>query len=103
MYSQTDVICIIRKFVDLVSAEFNLREVYLFGSYANGIADKYSDIDIAIVSDEFEGSRFWDKKKLNKYLLNFSSDIEIHPFNSEDFKDSDPFVTEIKRTGKKIL
>lgn len=87
----------------MVSEEFNLREVYLFGSYANGLAGEYSDIDIALVSDDFEGSRFWDKKKLYKYLLNFSSDIEIHPFNSDDFKDTDPFVVEIKRTGKKIL
>ncbi len=103
MYAETDVINLIKKFINLISEEISLREVYLFGSYANGDAGKYSDIDLAIVSDDFEGSRFWDKKKLNKYLLKSSSDIEIHPFTSEDFQDTDPFVLEIKRTGKKIL
>jgi predicted nucleotidyltransferase len=31
--------------------EFPVREVYLFGSYANGNPNEYSDIDLAIVSD----------------------------------------------------
>lgn len=103
MYTQAEINNIVENFVKIVSENFNLREAYLFGSYANGLANEYSDIDIALVSDEFEGSRFWDKKKLYKYLLKLSSDIEIHPFNSDDFNDSDPFVVEIKRTGKKIL
>ncbi|MBM4176905.1 MAG: nucleotidyltransferase domain-containing protein [Ignavibacteria bacterium] len=103
MYTKKDLIEIIREFIASVSAEFNLQEAYLFGSHAIGVATEFSDIDIALVSDDFEGSRFWDKKKLNKILLNFPSDIEIHPFNTEDFNDSDPFVLEIKRTGTKII
>ncbi|MCC6550311.1 MAG: nucleotidyltransferase domain-containing protein, partial [Ignavibacteriaceae bacterium] len=80
-----------------------LSSVYLFGSYAQGNADEYSDIDLAIVSDCFEGSRFFDKKKLNKYILQTSIDLEIHPFKTEDFTQENPFVREILRRGKRIL
>ena len=103
MYSQSDINNIIKKFISLVSEEFPLRYVYLFGSYANGHAGEYSDVDLAIVSDKFEGSRFFDKKRLNKYVLQISTDLEIHPFKTSDFTDDNPFVKEIIQTGLKII
>lgn len=103
MYTQTDVINIVNKFIGLISDEFPLNSVYLFGSYANGNAKEYSDVDLAVVSDKFEGSRFFDKKKLNKYILKSSVDLEVHPYKTEDFTEDDPFVKEILRTGLKIV
>jgi predicted nucleotidyltransferase len=86
-----------------VSEEFPLKGVYLFGSYARGNAREYSDIDLAVVSDNFEGSRFFDKKKLNKYILKTSVDLEIHPFKTEDFTEDNPFVKEILQTGRRVV
>lgn len=103
MYSKSDINSIVSRFVKLVSDEFPLNTVYLFGSYANGTAKEYSDVDLAIVSDKFEGSRFFDKQKLNKYILKTSIDLEIHPFKTEDFTDDNPFVKEILQTGLKIV
>lgn len=103
MYSQSDINIIINKFISLVSEEFPLKKVYLFGSYATGNTKDYSDIDLAIVSDNFEGSRFFDKKKLNKYIMKISVDLEVHPFRTEDFTEDNPFVKEILQTGLKIV
>jgi predicted nucleotidyltransferase len=103
MYSQSDIKEIVVQFVSLVSEEFPIRMVYLFGSYAQGTAGEYSDIDLAVVSDNFEGSRFFDKKKLIKYLLKTSTDLEIHPYKTEDFSEDDPFVKEIMRTGQRLV
>lgn len=102
MYSRDDVNKIINDFLRLVSGEFSLREAYLFGSYAQGRANEYSDIDLAIVSDCFEGDRFDDKKKLNKYILKTSTDLEIHPYNTLDFNSDNPFVEEVIKKGIKI-
>ena len=103
MYSQRDIKDIVSKFISLVTNEFPVRSVYLFGSYANGNPGEYSDVDLAVVSDMFEGSRFFDKKKLNKYILQTSTDLEIHPFKTDDFTEDNPFVKEIIRTGLKII
>lgn len=103
MYSQSDINNIVSKFISLVSDEFPLKTAYLFGSYAKGNAKEYSDVDLAIVSDNFEGSRFFDKKKLNKYILKTSIDLEIHPFRTEDFTEDNPFVKEILHTGLKLV
>src|ERR1035441_355102 len=88
VYSQSDIKNIVSKFISLVSDEFPINTVYLFGSYAKGNPMEYSDVDLAIVSDKFYGSRFFDKKKLNKYLLKISIDLEIvslqNPIRSEE-------------------
>ena len=103
MYSQADIDKLISQFIALISEEFPLREVYLFGSYAKLNAGSYSDIDLALVSDKFEGSRFFDAIKLNKYILKTSIDIEVHPFKTEDFNSENPFAEEIIKTGIKKL
>lgn len=103
MNTKDEIDEILQKFISLVSEEFPLSSVYLFGSYAEGNAGEDSDIDLAIVSEHFEGSRFIDKKKLNKYILQTSIDLEIHPFKTEDFTPENPFVREILSKGKKIL
>jgi predicted nucleotidyltransferase len=103
MYKRQDINNIINRFVGLISLEFPVKELYLFGSYANGNATENSDIDIAIVSDKFEGRRFWDRENLGKYIIKSSFDLEVHPFKTEDFTDDDPFVKEIIKTGQKIV
>ena len=42
----------ITKKVSPVAKKYNLREVYLFGSYARGEAREESDVDLAFLSEE---------------------------------------------------
>lgn len=103
MYSKKDLNNLIKELVDLIKTEIAVNGIYLFGSYANGKAHEYSDIDLALVSDDFEGIRFYDKKRINKYLLKTTTDFEIHPYKTEEFTEDDPFVAEILKTGIKII
>lgn len=103
MYQSEDINNIIQRFVTMISEEFPVRSLYLFGSYAKGNPQEYSDIDIAVVSDNFEGKRFWDREKLGKYIIRTSCDLEVHPFRTEDFTEDDPFVKEIIKTGQKVV
>jgi uncharacterized protein len=103
LYNQENLKVIIDNFINQISKEIKIDALYLFGSYANGKPDKYSDIDLAIFSENFKGSRFTDKKKINKYILATSIDLEVHPFNTKDFTNDNPFVQEIVKTGIKII
>ncbi len=80
-----------------------INQAILFGSYAHGKHTEWSDIDIALVSDIFEGKRFEDKGKIREINLSISSDLEILPYRPEDFTSDDPFVKEIMETGVKIV
>ncbi len=79
-----------------------VKQAVLFGSYAHDKYNEWSDIDIALVSNLFEGDRFLDKGKIRKINLSVSSDLAILPYRPEDFTSDDPFVKEIIETGIKI-
>ena len=82
---------------------FQIQDAILFGSYASGQANQWSDIDLALVSNEFEGVRFKDKNKIRKITISVSTDLEVLPFNPRDFTPSNPLVREILDTGIRVV
>jgi len=82
---------------------FNIQQAILFGSYAKGRANEWSDIDLALVSNVFEGVRFTDKDKIRDLTISVSYDLEVLPFNPKDFTPSNPLVKEILDTGVSVI
>ncbi|MCZ7669001.1 MAG: nucleotidyltransferase domain-containing protein [Chloroflexi bacterium] len=61
---------IISEYLAALSAHgFQIEDANLFGSYAKGNANQWSDIDLAVVSNEFDGVRFTEKTRFAKSLL----------------------------------
>jgi len=95
---------IIRSYLDaLNNNNIPVKEAVLFGSYATGIQQEWSDIDIALVSDVFVGNRMDDKGKIRDITLSVSNEIEVLPFAPADFNLHNPFVREILRTGIRLI
>jgi len=92
-----------RYFEILRQNKIPIKNAFLFGSYAKGNYNEWSDIDIALVSDIFEGNRINDRKKIRKLTLSISSSLEVLPFNSNDFNNENPFAKEIIETGIKLV
>lgn len=81
-----------------------VRKAFLFGSYASNKQHEFSDVDVAIVADEFKGIDFDDVGLMSNVLINYPELlIQTRTYNPEQFKPSkDPFVSEIIRTGVEI-
>lgn len=77
-------------------------QAYLFGSYATGRADEWSDIDLAIVTDKFVGDGFDFRFLLTKLARTIDSDIEPHPYLLSEFNESHPVAGEILRSGERV-
>ncbi len=93
----------LKRFLGMVSASgLHIERAILFGSYAKGTGNTWSDIDIALVSKDFTGIGFYDRKRVNPFLLKVDSRIEPHPFRPEDFKEENPLVNEILKQGIEI-
>lgn len=92
-----------RYFILLGENNIQIKNAYLFGSYAKGYNNEWSDIDIAIVSDAFEGVRFKDRDKIRKFTLAVSSNLEVLPFNPKDFSIENPLAKEIIETGISLV
>ena len=94
----------VKDYIDILNKNgFPIKRAVLFGSYVNGNYNKWSDIDIALVSDKFEGIRFNDRKKIRKFKFEVSADIEPLPYTPNDFSTNDPFVKRILKTGIRIV
>lgn len=91
-------------FVDeLKQYKINIQKVFLYGSYAKGTQNEWSDIDVALVSEDFTGIRLVDKERMIKAISAVDFGISPLPYRPEDFDESDLFVKEIIKTGIRIV
>lgn len=95
---------IVRKYAQaLADNNYNYSAVYLFGSTAKNKAHKWSDIDVAVITNKLKSDYDQNRLKLWKLRQGVDDRIEPHGFTPEDFKNIvDPMVYEIKTTGIKI-
>lgn len=94
---------IVALFVDNAKTDnINIEKVILFGSYSKGTQNEFSDIDLAVVSNDFEGNRFKDNMKLARSRVRTNINLETHPFRPDDFNENNLFVKEILKQGIQI-
>ena len=94
---------IVQKYVDKVCENYKIEAIILFGSYAKGTQHKDSDIDIAIVTDDFQNDIIDEELKLMRLRRKIDKRIEPHLINIDDYrKASTPFIQEIIKTGIKV-
>jgi predicted nucleotidyltransferase len=105
MLTQDAVIETVRSYAhEIEERGVHLRTVILYGSFAKGTQHEWSDIDVALVADEFTGFAF-DDHKLFPYIgiKKPYIRIETKTYPTEYFRNSDPFIEEIKKDGIVIL
>lgn len=101
MLTQSAALARVQAFAEsLRSQPISLRKVILFGSYARNEQREFSDIDVALVADEFSGFGFQDVGLISSAIIQKQFvDIEPHTFSPAQFTEWNPFVQEILRTG----
>lgn len=92
---------IINKFVEKVIPEYNPEKIVLYGSYARGTNHVESDIDIAIIVSEVEGSFLEREARLYKIRRGIDSNIE--PILLESNNDKSGFLEHILSYGEVIF
>ncbi|OGU18282.1 MAG: hypothetical protein A2X61_15850 [Ignavibacteria bacterium GWB2_35_12] len=98
-----EILEIARKYINLLEETgYPVKEAYLYGSYSRGIENEWSDIDIAVVSDSFEGNRFKDKEKIRGLYRKVDIRLSILPLDSSSL-DSFFIQSEILNKGIRIF
>lgn len=104
MLTRNDALRTVRNYArEIEEKGVNLRKVILFGSFAKGVAHECSDIDVALVADEFTGLP--DDYDLFPYIGIKKPYIRIESktFPTSYFEQGDPLIDEIKKTGIVVL
>jgi predicted nucleotidyltransferase len=95
---------IILGFIARIEQEIPVQEVILFGSYARGKPQEHSDIDLAVISDWFEGKPAIENIKfLSRIAARYNTLIEALPFSEKEYRkiDQRSLLARIVETGKK--
>ena len=90
----------VRRYSDVVRANMNVDKIILFGSYAKNTASIDSDIDVAVVIDNF--TQDWLSTSANLYKLRRNIDLSIEPVLLDSRDNTTGFLDEILRTGEII-
>lgn len=82
-----DVIRRARAAVDALSRIGMVRAAYIFGSYVNGRADEWSDIDVAAFMDGIDSLDLWQRAGVIAGVQKeIGCDIEPHLFSTSSFE-----------------
>ena len=102
MVTQQTAIKTAKEFVTAIRAKgFNLNKAIVFGTFVRDEQRQWSDIDLALVADEFIGVGYFDSRFFIDIKISDKkyTPIETHTFPTEYFETGDPFIEEIKKTG----
>lgn len=99
-----EIMDIVNKYAQVILANYKVKAIILFGSYAKGTNHEDSDIDIAIITDDLKhGDRIDEEIYLTKLRRNIDYRIEPHIIEVADFDNVEtPFVEEVINTGIKV-
>ncbi len=95
----------IKKFTQRVKQKFEPQRIILFGSFARGNINEYSDVDVAVISDKF--NLIPSEERLNilyPLTIDLYPDFHVFGFTSEEFEKGNKLtiLEEIKKQGIQI-
>ncbi len=93
----------VKRFLKVLSEEgIKVEAAYIFGSYAAGKENQWSDIDVAVISSDISGDRLNERVRMARLSYGIDTRLEPVPFRPEAFVDEDPLAWEIKRKGLQV-
>ena len=102
---EKEIIEVVKRFVNaLKEDDIAIEKVILYGSMVTGRANKYSDIDIAIISPNFGKDRFQEGLKLRHIASNIDPRIESVPVSLRTYEKETwiPLIYEIRTKGVEL-
>lgn len=85
----------------------NISKIILFGSQAKGQATEESDIDIAVISKDFEDKDIFERARLTKEaevmtIKKFMLPLDIITMTPEEFESETSLIADYAREGEVI-
>lgn len=89
--AKKQVEAIIKEYISaLKEKKIRVEKAILFGSYARGLENKDSDIDIAIISPDFGRDYLEEAVMLKKISESIDLDISPRPYSTEEYNKVNP-------------
>ncbi len=80
--AREEVIAAVKDFAQGLPPRLGKCSVFLYGSYARGDFNLWSDVDVLVISDAFNGMKFLDRYSLFDQPSNF----DVKPYTRAEFE-----------------
>jgi len=101
----SDLSHVFSTFVELISKSVRVEALILFGSHVNGSPSEWSDIDIAVISPDFEGLPLWQRQRMiSRATIGREPSLAPIGYPSSEYHNPGrhSFLREIIRTGRVV-
>ena len=93
---------------ELENNDIPITDIILFGSQATGTPSNSSDVDLAVISEKFEGKDTFERNLLIKRsalatLRKFSAPLEIIPLTSNELKNKSRLISDYINQGISLI
>jgi uncharacterized protein len=98
------VLNVVRAFCQALETE-NIRpqKVVLFGSHCTGTQRPDSDIDLAVISEDFVGKSYWERiETLSSAIYKVFQPIEAVALTPEEWQSGDSLIVDYARKGEVV-
>lgn len=99
------VIDIVTRFRHVIEAR-GIRpfKIILYGSYATGTNREGSDIDLVVISDDFNGKEYWERIDiLADAIYEVFAPVEAVAMTPAEWDQGDSFISDYARSGEVLF
>lgn len=98
------VLAIISDFRKILESKgIRIQKIILFGSFASGDFHKDSDIDIVVISNDFENKSYWERIDiLSAAIYEIFKPIEAVAMTSREWQQGDSLIVNYARNGEVV-
>ena len=99
---------IIKYFTErLLESNIDVHKLVLFGSYNNGKPHKDSDIDLAIISDDFKKKSIWERgpmtgNAVRATMKKFDIPIDLIKLTVDEYENETRMIASYVKEGKVV-
>lgn len=91
----------------LLESDINVYKVVLFGSQNNGSPNKDSDLDLAVISDDFKNKSIWDRGPMimdleREVMKKFDIPIDLIKLTVEEYENETRMIASYVKEGKVV-
>ncbi|OGF42259.1 hypothetical protein A2555_03285 [Candidatus Falkowbacteria bacterium RIFOXYD2_FULL_39_16] len=99
---------VINDYIERLEKKIKIKGVLLFGSFAYGHPTKHSDVDLAIISPDFQKKDFWNRVDWLTFMRKNVADtiaMDVFGYTPSEFRDIEKhsaIMAVAKKRGKWI-
>ena len=91
----------LKKFRKLISSEYKIEKMILFGSRVTGKCKRYSDFDIVVISKKFRNMNRLDRPYTLYLKWNINKPVDFLCYTPEEFNKLKKQITIVREAVKK--